>query len=200
MREGAFGLFCLKKLPLRKTEYIFMAERYRLLFNYGSIGGLLAFAWFMLIYAAGFSPLGMLRLTGFWIPVLLVFLSIRRQSRAVPAEDGYLFGRAFFDGITTAFLLGALKGMLVFAFIRIAAPDIPDMNQAELQNLMAWMESHGMLLEADRQQMQKLMEEARGEGYTAWGILSSEISVYFYGAVPVSLIAALIFKKPAKQQ
>ncbi|MBL0911484.1 MAG: DUF4199 domain-containing protein [Bacteroidia bacterium] len=175
-----------------------MAERYRILFNFGSIGGLAAFAWFLLIYAAGFAPLGLLRFTGFWIPALIIFLSIRRQSKNVLPEDGYMFGRAFFDGVTTAFLLGALKGMLVFAFIKFLAPEVPEMSYAELENTMNWMESRNMLLASDRQNMEMLIEQGRAERYTAWGVVSTEISMYFYGAVPVSVIGALIFKKPAK--
>lgn len=201
MREkGKLSFFMRKNYLCAKADRKYMAERYRILFNYGSIGGLAAFGWFLLIYGVGYSPLGMFRFSGFWIPILVVLLSMRRQSRTELAQEGYLFGRAFFDGITTAFLIGALKGMLVFAFIRFVAPEIPDMSYAELEHTINWMQANNMLQESDRQNMETLLEQSRAERYTAWGIISTEISMYFYGAVPVSVIGALIFKKPAKKQ
>lgn len=174
-----------------------MSGRYKILFNYGSIAGLVAFAWAVLIYFLGFSPLGMATFTGFWIPVLVVFQSIKANSKNALPENGYPFSRAFFDGITTGILTGLLKGMLLFVFMKTMANDIPDQYYAEQERLIAFLEknSQGQNL-ASIEQLKEAVVQDKKIGFGGYRVVVGEINKYFYFAIPFSILAAFIYKKP----
>lgn len=174
-----------------------MSGRYKILFNYGSIAGLVAFAWAVLIYLFGFSPLGVATFSEFWIPILIVFLSIKANAKAALPENGYPFSRAFFDGITTGILTGFLKGMLLFVFMKVLASDIPDQYYAEQERLIAFLErnSQGQNI-ANIEQLKAAIEQDKKVGFGGYRVVFGEINKYFYFAIPFSILAAFIYKKP----
>lgn len=177
-----------------------MSERYKILFNYGSIGGGAAFLWAVFMYYLGFSPFGIGMFTAFWIPILTLFLSIRANSKIANGEFGYPFSRAFFDGITTAILAGLLKGMLLFVFMKVLAPDLAEQYYSEQYKLIDFLQekSAGQNLDAV-EQMKLALEEDKKIGFGGYRVVAGEINKYFYSAIPFSIIVALIFKKPIQK-
>lgn len=174
-----------------------MSERYKTLFNYGSIGGLAAFVWMLAIYWAGFSPFGLAMITGIWIPALVVFLSIKANSKTTLAQvQGFPFSRAFFDGITTSILAGLLKGMLAFVFMKTFASDLPEQYYLEQEKLIAFFESQPINDNDSINQLKMALEQDEKVGFGGYRVVVGEINKYFYMAVPFSIIAAFIYKKP----
>lgn len=183
---------------MSKSLFYIMSERYKIMFNYGSVGGLLAFVWMMAIYFVGYSPYGLAMFSGIWIPALITFLSVRANSKTLLAQNGYPFARAFFDGVSTAFLTGLLKGMLAFTFFKLIATDFADQYYAEQERLIAFLESANVSASTQIDELKKALELDKKNGFGAYRIVVGEINKYFYTAVPFSIIAALIFKKPIR--
>lgn len=163
----------------------------------GTWGGLAAFAYFLIIWITPFSPLGLARFGGFWIPVLFVFLSVYRQMKA-QEQEGYAFREAFFTGMATALVLGFLKAVLVYMMLAyIDAGIIPKY----FNETISWLEwSKQFSPDSSRVDGQiEMVRESMGKT-TAFNTAASEINLYFMGALPVSLLAALIFNRKKKNE
>ena len=169
-----------------------MGNRFQISFHMGTWGGLAAFAYFFLLWLTPYSPLGLGRFGGFWIPVLFVFLAVWKQMKA-QREEGYSFREAFFTGMATALVLGFLKAVLVYMMIAFIDPGIISEYFNETISWLEWSRAFA----PDGQKVDDQIELVREamKKTTAFNTAASEINLYFMGALPVSLLAALIFNR-----
>lgn len=172
-----------------------MGNRFKIPFELGTWAGLLAFGYFLLISVTPYSPFGLARFGGFWIPVLFVFLATYRQMKT-NGPAGLTFSGAFFTGLFTALSLGAIKAVLVYMYIKFYDPGIIYQTRDETIRMLEWSKARvpnpdeiAAQIETTRQGYEKM---------TALGMASGEVNLYLIGALPVSLLAALIFNRKPK--
>lgn len=172
-----------------------MGNRFKIPFELGTWAGLTAFGYFLLICLTPFSPLGMARFGGFWIPVLFVFLATYRQMK-MNGPEGLSFSGAFFTGLSTALVLGAVKAILVYMYIEFFDYSVLADTTNEMVGMLEWLrERSPNPSELDGQI--ELTREA-GKKSTPLGVASGEINLYVIGGLPLSLLASLIFNRKPK--
>lgn len=169
-----------------------MGNRYKIPFELGTWAGLAAFAYFMLIWFSPYSPLGIARYGGFWIPILFVFLSVSKQRKAITKEEEYTFGNAFMTGMLTVMVLGIVKGILVYMMLEFVDINLIHETFAEQARLI---EKLRQLAPENAGEMKIKMPEGPDEYPSSQQMAYAELNLYFMGGIPVSLLAALIFKK-----
>jgi hypothetical protein len=170
-----------------------MRDRFQIALYYGTWGGLAAFGYFFLIWLTPYSPLGLARFGGFWIPVVFIMLAVYKKRKATAAEEGFSFGNAFLTGMTTVLVLGFLKALLVYLMIGFVDTGLLARTHAETISWLEWTRS----LSPDPDEIDKqieLVKEAAAQS-SNFTTAASEINLYFMGGIPVSLLAALIFKR-----
>lgn len=169
-----------------------MMNRYKIPFEIGTWGGLAAFAYFLLVWLTPYSPLGVARFGGFWIPILFVVLSLKKQRDAYGTE-GFSFGNAFFAGMYTVIVLGALKAVLVYIILAYVDINLVDATQAEYISMLEYMKNFSPEPEEVDKQI-AIIRDLEGKS-TAFSTALGEINLYFTGGIPISLIGAIIFKR-----
>lgn len=156
--------------------------------NYGTIGGLVSFALFIILYATVHNPLGEVSYLGLWIPIVFIVLAVRSYKYQI--GEGYItYGKAFRTGAYTGFFIAFLFSLMLYLFMKIYDPSILDRHKTYLFEELElrkdlWSESfyHLSLESIDKTTL----------GSLAW----NEFSLKFIGAFITSLIVAAIFKSP----
>jgi len=172
-----------------------MGNQFQIPFRLGTWAALAAFAYFVLVWLTPFSPLGLARLGGFWIPVVFIFLAVYRQKMAHGAE-GFPFRDAFLTGMMTAFVLGALKGVLVYMCVEFVDYSIVSESFEENIALLEFTKEFSPNpTEVDRQ-IDELRRIQNQQSMILVGF--NEIYLYLLGGLPLSLLAALIFNRKPK--
>ena len=169
-----------------------MGNRFQIPFQLGTWTGLAAFAYFVMIWFTPFSPLGMARFGGFWIPILFTLLAVYRQKQANGAE-GYGFGNAFLTGMATVLVLGSVKAVLVYMFIHFYDIGLIRDTNDEIIRMLETMRAYSPTPQEIDTQIE-LIREA-GKKTTAFSMAAGEVNLYLIGGFPVSLFAALIFNR-----
>lgn len=172
-----------------------MGNRFKIPFELGTWAGLLAFGYFLLIALTPYSPFGLARLGSFWIPVLFVFLATYRQMKANDTE-GLSFSAAFFTGIFTALVLGLVKAMLVYMYVNFFDYALIAETRDETIRILEWGRSRVPNPEEITAQIETIRQAY--EKVTPLDIASNEIYLNSLGALPLSLLAALIFNRKPK--
>jgi len=111
-------------------------NRYISILNGGSLAGVIAFGWFLVLYFAmgaefvlvdfneeflreamtiRIHPFGSVRMLGLVIPSIFMYKAVKRY-KMEEGEGFILFGRAFQVGVMFTFIYASLAGMLVFLF------------------------------------------------------------------------------------
>lgn len=172
-----------------------MGNRFQIPFYYGTWAGLAAFAYFLLVWATPFSPLGFARFGGAWIPVLFIFWAIIKQREAL-AEEGITLGRAFMTGMYVALVLSFLKAVLVYMILEYVDPGIITQANNESIRMLEWSKTYNPDPSAVEEQIAVVKDAA--EKSSPFSTAAAEINLYFMGGIPVSLLAALILKRKPK--
>jgi hypothetical protein len=159
--------------------------------NYGSIAGLISFGIFLLIYVMGKNPLGNMSLLGIWVPVVFIYLGIKKHRDTF--FKGYIsFGQAFGQGALTSFIYASLFAILVYIFGIFVDDTIVDLFITEA--IQAMDQVSGMLSEEMYNEMyDKFIEEL--EGITLSAISLSEFRSKLIWGIIISLVVAAFLKK-----
>lgn len=172
-----------------------MGNRFKIPFELGTWAGLLAFGYFLLIALTPYSPFGLARFGGFWIPILFVFLATYRQMKANGTE-GLSFSGAFFTGMFTVLVLGFIKGILVYMYVEFFDYALIAETRDETIRILQWGQSRVPNPEEIEAQIQTTREEY--QKVTPMAMASGEIYLYSIGGLPLSLLASLIFNRKPK--
>ena len=172
-----------------------MGNRFKIPFELGTWAGLVAFGYFLLVCLTPFSPLGLARFGGFWIPILFIFVATYRQMKT-NGPEGLSFSGAFFTGMVTALILGFAKGILVYMYIEFFDYALLQRTTDEMVRFFHWLgEFSPNPKEAEEQAA--VIREA-GKKAIPLNTASGEMELYLMGGLPVSLLAALIFNRKPK--
>lgn len=172
-----------------------MGNSYKIPFELGTWAGLVAFACFLLIWLTPYSPLGMFRYVGFWIPILFIFLAVYRQMKA-NGTAGLTFGNAFMVGMFTVLILGALKAVLVYMMVEYVDHTIIPHAFDEMISRWENMANIGLSQEYINEQIE--MALLKKEEVSTLDIAKNELNYNCLGGIPISLLAALIFNRKPK--
>lgn len=172
-----------------------MGNQFQIPFRLGTWAALAAFAYFVLVWLTPFSPLGYARLGGFWIPVVFIFLAVYRQKNANGTE-GFPFRDAFLTGMMTAFVLGAVKGLLVYMCVEFVDYSIVSKSYEENIRVLEFMKGVTPNPQELDEQIDALRKRQLQENVLLVGF--NEIYLYLLGGLPLSLLAALIFNRNPK--
>jgi hypothetical protein len=155
--------------------------------NYGAGIGISCFVVFLLIYFAGFNPLGNASWLGAWIPVVFICLSTR-HFREQETEGFIGYGNAFRIGLLTA-----MAGALLFALIIYLFGTLIDSNLVTLykNDVVEQLEQTKAFLGDSL--YEKMMENVNQT--TMFSISSGDFFTKCIGGLIVSLITAAVYKK-----
>lgn len=166
---------------------------FRTALNYGAISGISSFAFFVILYILGASPLGPASWLGAWIPVLFMIMATRQYRDH--ENGGFIsYWTAYRAGFLTAACGAFLFALLLYVFGKVIVPDF-------LSDYLA--ES----LEAI-EQSRKLTEDMFGENIYDEAVRNLEkmtlsrvaaqefFSKSFGGLLVAFLTAAVLQKKP----
>jgi|APSaa5957512535_1039671.scaffolds.fasta_scaffold00202_27 hypothetical protein len=91
-------------------------KKYAPILNNGSIAGLAAFAYFLIVYyVLNSNPLGAWKFLGLAIPALFMYRALV-SFRETEGEGFLKYGRGFMLGVLFSFIYSSLCGMLVYLF------------------------------------------------------------------------------------
>jgi hypothetical protein len=173
-----------------------MSKFYIIPLNIGTLAGLLSFGIYIGLYALGKSPLTDWRYLGIWIPVLFIFLAIRRVK--YESENQYItYGRAFYTGMLTVLVMASLKAILIYLTISLTGEGIIDQYFAELERVKQQMLDEG-------QPLLPLMDDLDGlrKQFDARMVSILEFNMQVFGGLILSLIIAAFMysrKKPGNE-
>lgn len=171
-----------------------MNDRMKIPFTYGTYGGLATFAFFILTWMTGFSPLWKIRFLGFWIPILFVLRAIYLQMKA-NENFGLRFSAAFFCGMVAAVTIGSLRGMLVYLFIELVDYGIIDHYFNEILADYSRFNTGPM---ADTMQQNIDLVKTQREHSGSLSLAATDAYMFIFGGIPISLLGALLFNRSAK--
>jgi hypothetical protein len=175
--------------------------------NYGTIGAILYFSLFVLIYYTGGQPLGEYALFGIWILPVFIYLGIKYHRDK--ERNGFIaFTQALGAGMLISFVLASLFNILVYSFGTFIGRELMpkyEMNKLEkLEELKISIErlsDMGNSSLADSMQKVYDMEtdnmKKHPEEYTLGNICWRDFQAKLFGGFFVSLFIALILKKKA---
>lgn len=83
--------------------------------NYGAIGGLVGFAFFLIFYIINGNPFGNIGWVSFWVPALFMYLGAKKI-REEESGNVMTYWRAFMTCLTIAILQAALYNMMTYLF------------------------------------------------------------------------------------
>ncbi len=142
------------------------------------------------LYALGKSPLTDWRYVGIWIPVLFIFLAIRKV-KAELENQRITFGRAFYTGMLTVLVMASLKAILIYLTMLLTGEGIIDQYFAELERVKQQMLDEG-------QPLLPLMNDLEGlrKQFDARMVSILEFNMQVFGGLILSLIiAAFMFSR-----
>jgi hypothetical protein len=91
-------------------------KRYSSILNGGSIAGLVAFVFFLIVYyLLGMNPFGGIKFLGLAIPAAFMYFSVRRY-RETEGEGFLKYGKGFMVGVMFTFIYSSLSAMLVYLY------------------------------------------------------------------------------------
>lgn len=159
--------------------------------HYGGITGASVFAVFLILYLAGFNPLGNASWIGAWIPIVMIARSVKMY-RDHECEGFITYGSAFRMGLTTAILGGLLSALLIFIFCTLIDNTVVDQFKSDALAQLEQMETQfkGLLSEAT---YDKLVEDYNKIDVKT--IAMSEFMSKSFSGFILSLIIAAIYKK-----
>lgn len=156
------------------------------------MSGLSLFLVFILLYFAGFNPLGGISWIGAWIP--LVFIVIATKFIRDQVMGGFIsYGIAFRTGLLTVFFSSLLYVLLVYVFGRLIDDSIVVMYQEEIRKSAE--EAQAILSD---KMIDQVLEEA--ENVTMSSIALNDFTGKMTGGIIISLITAafLMRKQPVE--
>jgi hypothetical protein len=156
------------------------------------MSGLSLFLVFVILYFAGFNPIGGISWVGAWIP--LVFIVIATKYIRDQILGGYIsYGAAFRTGLLAVFFSSLLYALLIYVFGRLIDDSIVVMYQEEIRKSAE--EAQALLSE---KMIDQVLEEA--ENVTMSSIALNDFTGKMTGGIIVSLITAafLMRKKPVE--
>ena len=110
-------------------------ENIRTPLNFGSIAGICSFVIFLLLYIAGYNPLGNLSWVAAWIPVVFIILGIKKH-RNSNLEGFISYGQALGMGCLITLVFASFFGILVYIFGVLIDPGIVEMSKQEVLESM----------------------------------------------------------------
>jgi hypothetical protein len=152
------------------------------------MSGLSLFLVFVLLYFAGFNPLGGISWISAWIPLLFIVLATKLIRDQV--LGGYItFGVAFRTGIITVFFSSLLFALLIYVFGNMFDSGLVQMYRDEI--LKGADEARILLSE---KMIDQVIEEA--EKVTLTSIAMNDFTAKMTGGIILSLItSAFLMKK-----
>lgn len=172
---------------------------FKIPFHYGTWAGLVAFGYFLIIWFTPYSPLGLVGNGSMWVPIVFIPLAIKRQRDALEKGEGYSFRNAFLTGMMTAIVLGFLKAVLVFMMLQYIDIGMVDAYFQEAIRQVEWMKvnmNFGRSPEFFDAQIAAIKNI--DEYPENWRIAAKMVDINFFGGIPVSLLAALIYNRKPK--
>ncbi|MCI5058928.1 MAG: DUF4199 domain-containing protein [Flavobacteriales bacterium] len=162
--------------------------------NLGSLAGLIAFGFFLILYYLGLQPLGIFSLFGVSIPILMLIFGAQNIKNKI-FGGRMSFGLVFQSSLTMCLIYASMFAMLVYVF-GVLIPedlmtDIYERSQEEfalLEKFANQTEQEGIDQVAVEEHLKLLKEKDLGT--TVW----EEFSTKLFGGLILSLIAAFIFK------
>ena len=116
-------------------------EKLKLQFNYGSIAGFSAFLFFLLYVNCGLNPLGNISWLGAWIPILFIYLCIKKY-RDEELEGFISYKESLSIGIVVSFVYASLFGMMLYAYGTFINADFLELHKNEALDGVAALEKY----------------------------------------------------------
>lgn len=157
--------------------------------NYGTIAGLIAFAYFILLAVLGQNPIGEWSMIAAVFPIYFMYAATKKY-REIDMGGSIRYGQAFIFSLTTAFFYATIFAALVYVYGSLIDNELVDVVKTDLMKNMDKMTE----LMGDNN---KFVDEAikKIENYTLGQIAMSEYWNKIIWGFILSLIIAGILKK-----
>ncbi len=157
--------------------------------NYGTIAGLIAFGYFIILALLGQNPVGSFQIFASVIPVFILYYATKKY-RDVDLNGNMRFGQGFIFSLTTTFFFATIFAALVYVYGKVIEPDLIELIKSDTLKNVDKMED---MLGSDSKILDEAIKqlETMNIGQIAWGQYWNKI---IWGFI-LSLIIAGILKK-----
>lgn len=167
-------------------------NKYSPILNNGSIAGLAAFAYFLIIYyVLGANPLGPWKFLGLGIPVFFMYRALI-GFRETEGEGFLKYGRGFMLGVLFSFIYSSLCGMLVYLYGLIIDAGFVDLVINE--NLQALGEGKDQVISLlGKDTYEEMLEEFKA--FDLQSLAFNDFQSKSLGSILIALIMAAVVKQ-----
>src|SRR5688572_9877069 len=100
---------------------------YKNALNMGTLAGIASFMLFLILYYIGISPLGVAKIIGIPVPIILLVLLGLRTRKLIPPEElskMLVFKQLLLKGFVMIMVWCSFKSFCIYIFITIFEPDV----------------------------------------------------------------------------